>query len=386
MGARWRLAQLVERTLGEVAVAVLAHFAPSASAPPDDAASIFVLRNNDLGDLLVVTPLFEALRRRFPESWIVAGVGRWGFPILSGNPHLSEVMAIDAPWFNKFTEAQGVLRQAGYITSSPQALALKDRRFEVGIDVVGSVWGTLLLLRAGFPHRLGVAGYARGGKGLTRTVPFDAHEHVGRTALRFAGLLGASELPACRPQIFLSEAEKAAGQHAWEGLFGEGSNHATRVVLAPGSGLSVKSWPEDHYRTLAVALSRQENLRLAVVGGPGEWELGAAIAASEPRIGNLSGQLSLRETFALVAACDLVVANSSMLMHAAAAFHRPTVVLLGESFPSARQHDAQWGYPGTCRSLGKEPGERQEIFSPVEAQEVILEIVSGSLPGRRPLS
>ncbi len=38
------------------------------STPPASPRSIFVLRNNDLGDLLVVTPLFEALRRRIPEA------------------------------------------------------------------------------------------------------------------------------------------------------------------------------------------------------------------------------------------------------------------------------------------------------------------------------
>jgi heptosyltransferase-2 len=77
--------------------------------------------------------------------------------------------------------------------------------------------------------------------------------------------------------------------------------------------------------------------------------------------------------FALAASADLVVCNSSMLLHAAAAFGKPAVVTLGPSFPSARQHQAQWGYPGLSRSLGKEPGERKEICSPDEALEALRE-------------
>src|SRR5438067_13587373 len=59
------------------------------------ALTIFVLRNNDIGDLLVVTPLFDALKRRFPDNKIVVGVGNWNFPVLQNNPHLSEVLPIN---------------------------------------------------------------------------------------------------------------------------------------------------------------------------------------------------------------------------------------------------------------------------------------------------
>ena len=97
---------------------------------------------------------------------------------------------------------------------------------------------------------------------------------------------------------------------------------------------------------------------MLVLGGPREARLVAELTAACPGAWSLPEPPGLRETFALVAAADGVVCNSSMLMHVAAAFGKPTVVLLGPSFPSARQHQAQWGYPGTCWSLGREAGER----------------------------
>jgi hypothetical protein len=51
----------------------------------------------------------------------------------------------------------------------------------------------------------------------------------------------------------------------------------------------------------------------------------------------------------------------------------PTLVLLGPSFPSARQHQAQWGYPGICRSLGKEAGERESLYTPAEILAILRE-------------
>lgn len=104
-----------------------------------------------------------------------------------------------------------------------------------------------------------------------------------------------------------------------------------------------------------------------------ERGLAEELATGVPGAKSLSA-LSLRETFALVAASHLVVCNSSMLLHVAAAFRRPSVALLGPSFPSARQHQAQWGYPGTCVSLGREAGERESLATPEEALAVAWEV------------
>lgn len=338
----------LERGAAEALVWSAGRLRPRDPRPPAEPRSILVLRNNDIGDLLVVTPLFEALRRRFPAAWITAAVGRWNVGVLRSNPHVSEVLAVDAPWFNKFVRRQGAFRALGFIASSSE---LARRRFDVGIDVLGSAWGSLLMLRAGIPYRLGVRGYAGGHSAVQACVEFDPWQHVGRGALRFAELLGATDLPPCRPQLFLSAAERAAGERAWGG-------GGYRIAVGPGAGLAAKSWPPGRWEELTARLAELPGVRIAVAGGPGERRIGERLAGLYPAVRNLAGHLSLRETFALAAAADLVICNSSMLMHAAAAFDKSTVVLLGESFPSARQHDAQWGYPGTCWSLGREPGGR----------------------------
>lgn len=366
--------------LGETALWVYARSARVSAVDRQadlEPRSILVLRNNDLGDLLVVTPLFEALRRRFPAARIAAAVGRWGLPLLAGNPHLTEVLPLDAPWFNKFVPGQTTWRRLRYLLRSPEIDALRRRRFDVGIDVLGSRWGAALLLRAKIPWRLGVRGYAGGHTGVQRTATFDPSEHVGRSALCFAGLLGAGGLPdsaAARPQIFLTPAERAAGEAAWRAVGALEPGRARRIVVAPGAGLAVKSWPLESYRELAASLARSAGVAVAIAGGPGDRAAGERLAAGADRaacVANLAGHLSLRETFALLAAADLVVCNSSVAMHAAAAFAKPTVVLLGPSFPSARQHQAQWGYPGLTVSLGREPGERDAVVTPAEALAAI---------------
>ena len=62
---------------------------------------IFVLRNNDLGDVLVTTPLIAGLRIAFPNCHIAIGVGQWAKPLLHQNPNLDQIISCDAPWHNK---------------------------------------------------------------------------------------------------------------------------------------------------------------------------------------------------------------------------------------------------------------------------------------------
>jgi heptosyltransferase-2 len=361
-----RAAALPGRWALESLVAGRARARRDGAGPPADPESIFVLRNNDLGDLLVVTPLFAALRRRFPRAAIVAGVGSWSLEVLRGNPHLSEALAVDAPWFNKYTAASGALGRLRWISRSPAAAELARRRFAVGIDVLGSAWGSLLLLRAGIPWRLGVAGFAGGHRGVQQAIPFAPGEHVGRMALRFAERLGATELPEVRPQLFLTPEERAAGEARWSS-----PRRGFRLAIGPGGGHPERCWPPASFAALVRELAGVPDLEIAIVGGPRERALAAELAAISPGI-RAFPDLGLRETFALTAAADGVICNSSLLLHAAAAFRRPTLALLGPAFPSARHHQAQWGYPGTCWSLGRE-SDHEEVTTPDQALAAVHE-------------
>jgi len=339
-----------KRDAVELATRFCAIFAPRSADPRPDPRSIFVLRNNDIGDVLVITPLFEALRRRFPRARIVAGVGDWAAPVLMGNPHVDEALPVNAPWHNGQTRPQGVSAALRYIAASREAARLAAQRFDIGIDVLGSAYGSLLLMRAGIPFRLGVRGYAGGHSAAQRCVAFDAREHVGRSALRFAELLGARDLPEIRPQIHLAAAPDPSGA----------------ILFAPGGGYVEKCWPVENFVALAKLLP---DVKIAVIGGEKDRPAGARLAAIGPRVSDFTGRLSLSESFTAIAAARMVVCNSSMAMHAAAAFRTPSLVLLGPAIPSAPEHAAQWAYPET-RVLA--------LASPEQARAHILQALSAA--------
>ena len=343
-----------------------ARCAAAATAAPRCPRSIFVLRNNDIGDLLVVTPLFDALRRRFPDAEIVAGVGQWNAELLHGNPHLTDIMVVNAPWHNRITGTRDPRVALRYVAASPEVRAVRRRNFEIGIDVLGSAFGSLLLMRAGIPWRLGVDGYAGGQTGVQQSIPYDPSEQVGRSALRFAELLGARDLPSSRPQVFLSQAESQEAETLWQAHAVRGQR---RIVIAPGGGHPGRVWPVDHFVELAPRLTHDRHNSLVVIGGPADATTAGRIGAAAGAF-DLTGRSTLRQSMAMISRANLVLCNSSFAMHAAAATGVHAIVLLGEQYESARAHAAQWGHGDLTTVLGCDR-ERPNIFAPAEVVEVV---------------
>jgi heptosyltransferase-2 len=330
-------------------------FAGQASEPPRSPERIFVLRNNDIGDLLVITPLFDALKRKYPKTRVLVGVGQWNREVLIGNPHVTDVLELNAPWHNNFIANQRISSALQYIYRSPEVKAVREAKADVGIDVLGSGFGSLLMMKAQIPYRLGVHGYAGGNSAAQCCVLYRGDEHVGRQALRFAELLGCTDLPENRPQIFLDRHPERNGA----------------IVIAPGAGLPEKSWPIEYFGELARMLNESN---VAILGSRNDAPLASQILNKNPNARDLTGRLSLREAFAMIAGAKLVISNSSMAMHAAAAFRRPAIVVLGQVFESAAAHHRQWGYPETV-VLGR--GEnRDQIFTPEEVAANIRKMSS----------
>jgi heptosyltransferase-2 len=186
-------------------------------------------------------------------------------------------------------------------------------------------------------------------------VQYRAEEHVGRQALRFAEMLGCVDLPENRPQLFLDKIPEIG----------------KTIVIAPGTGLPEKGWPGTHFVELGRSL---KDFKLVVIGSRAEVPLASLMRDRNPGILDLAGKLSLRESFAIIGAARLLISNASMAMHAAAAFHRPAVILLGTQFTSAVAHQRQWGYPEAVH-LGREK-DRPTIFNPDEAITEIRQILS----------
>jgi ADP-heptose:LPS heptosyltransferase len=361
-------------------------YPPSFDPHRDTPRSILVLRPNDFGELLTTTPLFESLRKRFPNTRLVAGIGSWGRPILENNPFVDEIVEIDAPWNNKLVEDRSHRNVLRFLWKSPQVAELRKRGgFDVGIDVLGSYMGAILMMRAGVRYRIGVRGYRGGYSGCQEYIEF-ARRQCGRAALAQGELLGATALPEARPQLFLTDDERAQAAKIWNAGAVPG-RRTVRLLVGVGAGVPTKAWDA---REAGVALARVaqtleqsgDACDILIVGSEGDRTRAAdaiAAAGAGVPIRSVAGDASMRTVFALAEGASVVLSNSSMLMHVAAAFHRPTVAVIGGSVTRPEVHDAIWGYPPPYRSVAPVqyiPGEHAKNWPERErVVQALLELV-----------
>ena len=336
-------------------------------------SNFFILRNNDLGDVLLATPLLKGLKTKLPNSRVSIGVGNWAMPLLENNPFVDEVIACNAPWHNKQncrfpanspkTFFEGLL----YVLLSKESRYVSSRMFTHGIDVLGSRQGSWLMLRAGIANRFGVKGYAGGDNWCTKYINFKEDRNVAEAGLKFMEFLNASVDIDPRPTIFLTKDETANAASSW----GERSESTKRIILAPGGGFPEKCWGDKNFNELTNLLLKNMNYQLCILGSKDDKN--RISVKDSPQLTNLCGKLSLRQSAAMVSLSDFVICNSSLCMHLAGAFKIPALTLLGEWYDSAELHQKQWGYPESTIKGKELKAIRNQTCSVSEAYELILQ-------------
>jgi heptosyltransferase-2 len=109
------------------------------------------------------------------------------------------------------------------------------------------------------------------------------------------------------------------------------------VAVAPGSIWATKRWPAVSFQELVRELTQAEQ-SVVLVGGPDDRELCADIAAGGSEgpgaVIDLSGQTSLRESYAVLERAACLVTNDSAPMHLGVAAGIPVVALFCSTVPA----------------------------------------------------
>ena len=221
---------------------------------------------------------------------------------------------------------------------SKESRYISSRMFTHGIDILGSRQGSWLMRRAKIPNKFGVKGYAGGDNWCTKYIDFKEERKVAEAGLEFLSLMNAEVEIDPRPTIYLTENETTEAEVSW----GERSSCTKRIVLAPGGGFPEKCWGDQNFSHLTNLLLKNMNYQLCIIGSKADKKRISANDSSQ--VTNLCGDLSLRQSAAMVSLADYVICNTSLCMHLAGAFKTPALTLLGEWYDSAELHHKQWGY------------------------------------------
>jgi heptosyltransferase-2 len=283
-------------------------------------AEVLLRGPNWLGDLVMCTPAFRALREGLPSARITLHLRHELLPVMTG-----------APWFDELLPVRSYHRGALSMWREGRALRT-ERRFDLGICIPDS-WSSALLMRAAGVRR--VVGYRSSGRELllheSLAPPSDAgprrlvaREHY---ALALVESVGAVER-GTHLELFTTDDEEARAAAL---LVERGVDpNDGFVALAPGASYgSSKLWPAKSFARVGDDAAAR-GLGVVVLGAPGEAVLaGRVVAAMSGPAANLAGALDPGALKAVLRRARVLVCNDAGARHVAVAFGVPCVVMMG---------------------------------------------------------
>lgn len=296
-------------------------------AQTTDAGVVAVVRTDRVGDLILSTPLFQAIKEASPGCRVVAVASAYALPVLEGNRWVDETL----PWEPRRTPSD-----------------LRERRVDAAI-VLNPSWASCAsVFRAGVRYRTGPlsrpSSFALLNRGV-RQRRSRALMHQSELDAAFAPLVTGGRASGTPPAtLLLGEEERRAGL---EEVRAAGAPEGKPLAgLHPGSGDSALRWPEERYVETGRLLVRA-GWSVAVTGGAAETGLTRRISVA---IGegafDAGGDRPLRLFFGMLAQFGLFVAPSTGPLHAAAALGVPVAAPYP---PLPSQSPERWG-PRTERA------------------------------------
>ncbi|MGQ9630362.1 MAG: lipopolysaccharide heptosyltransferase II [bacterium] len=276
-----------------------------------------------LGDTLMTTPVFAALREAFPQAYITAIVPPDTRRILQGNPNIDEFIIFDH---------RG--RHRNPLSKLRFALELRRKRFDLAILLQRAFEAALLATIAGIPYRVGYDSDRRGR--LLTTLLRErniGHQHQVETFLDLIRAITRREPSDKRMSIYITKEDRILGE---ELLRESGIERGDVLVgLNPGARQGgAKRWFPQRFAKLADEIAGKYNVRVVILGDSHDVEIAREVIrnTSYPVV-DLSGRTTLGMLAYIIKRCSIFITNDTGGMHVASAVGTPIVAIIGPTDP-----------------------------------------------------
>ena len=309
---------------------------------------ILIIRRDNIGDLICTTPLFEAIRRQYPQAYLAALVNSYNQPAIHGNPHLDAIFA-----YTKGKHAAGESVWKAYWRRMKLLWQLRQMKFDYAILATsGFAARSLKLAKMLAPeHIVGFVTEQANSSQIDQAIPHagGAGLHETEDMFRLLAPLGiAGPIPGL---TVVADAAVASGlRQQLPTAVAQGAGPL--VALHISARKEKQRWPVENFSELAHRLHVQHGARFLIFWSPGDGSnpfhpgddgkaarLLAALAdlpAAPMRTEHLS------ELIAGLSLCDAAVLSDGGGMHVAAGLGKPVVCFFGNS-SAERWHP--WGVP-----------------------------------------
>ena len=256
---------------------------------------ILVITLSNLGDVVMTTPVFEALRVAYPASVIDVLADKRSSGILSGAPYLGRVFHRE--------------KKGGLVKTIRLIAELRKTYYDVIVDLRTNL--IPLVLRAN--------------KNIFKSKRVSTAQHS--VEEHYEGILTldgvTSTPPHCR--LYVEDNAKEKARCLIKSLAGK-----KLLAIGPGANWPGKIWPAERFEEVVIDLETHFD-GVIQLGSEGEGIVFSG-EVNMPHL-DLTGKTNLSTLKAVIKSCHLFIGNDSGIGHVAAALGKPSLTVFGVGDP-----------------------------------------------------
>jgi ADP-heptose:LPS heptosyltransferase len=297
------------------------------------ARNILLIRLDNLGDMLLMTPAFHAVKASLPQARLTLLASPVGVQVGLLNPDIDEVITYQAPWVDPWRKLPHDSEREQHMIGR-----LKACHFDGAIIFTSFRQSALpaayMCYLADIPLR---AAASIDGSGSLLTMRHKHPERMMHEVERGLDLVGALGMETTERDLVLNVPDDALAEVSV--LLAQSDMHGhPLVVVHPGCSMPARTYPWEMYAQVIDRLIEQMGASVVVTGSEDERELVEHIIerirpAYRDNVLPIAGVLPFPQLCALIQLADLVITNNTGPMHIAAAVKTSVVVLFALTNP-----------------------------------------------------
>ena len=316
------------------------------SLPWSSARKILVMRLDNIGDVLMLSPALRAIKHTLPESHLTLMASPSGSQAAELLPWVDDVLPVRSSWQDLGKLEFDPVREWDLIRT------VGDRGFDAAIVFTSfsqtpHAAGYLCYL-AGIPLRLGQSKEWGGSIFTTELKSAPDHLHQVERNLRLVEAVGfpVHDRALCLqiPELAQRQANTHLAKHGLD-------SSDPYLVLNPWTSCQARTYPADRFAIAARQLAEITGYPVVLTGVAKDLQYSDVLLDRlGNRVINLIGATSLAELAALVANAKLMLSNNTSTLHIADATRTPSVILF-----SGTDYESQWQPRHTAAQLLRQP-------------------------------
>ncbi len=267
---------------------------------------ILIIQIGRIGDMILTTPMFRALKKHDPSMEIHILISPHGLPIIANNPHISKI----------------IVHNKSIIGSFASIVKVRAEHYDVWIDPKdhSSSEGTMLAKFSAAKKKIGFN--KKGREDFRIGIPSDEENvklHATERNVRTLSSLGIFFSSVPRPELFVdTKIENEVCE-----LFRDSTQRIAVVNISAGN--ESRMWNDGSWGEV-IALCSEKKYRVAIIFQPNDRERAESLCVQHPE-SVLFNSPTMQHVIALMYLAKIVITVDTSVVHVASAFNTPIVAL-----------------------------------------------------------